>query len=87
MEYITKKVPKEADEILKYVQAHEQLEKGERVSEAQVLYMTLKHYAEEKYGYKKKSIKKGLGIEHLVGIFTSGTKTSWKDIDKIVYGV
>lgn len=86
MEYITKKVPKEADAILKYVQAQEQLEKGERVSEAEIIYMTLKHYAEEKYGYRKKKEKKGLGIEHLFGSVKGGPISSWKDIDKIVYG-
>ncbi|MBS3067300.1 hypothetical protein J4450_01240 [Candidatus Micrarchaeota archaeon] len=87
-EYITKKIPKQADVILKYVQAHEQLEKGERVTEAQVIEMALEHVAEEKYGYLEgKKARKGFGLLKYAGFIKGGPKGSSKDIDKIVYGV
>ena len=82
MEYITKKVPKEADEILRYVQAQEQLEKGERVTQAEVIYMTLKHYAEEKYGMTKKAKYK---FSDLIGSIKGGKKSHPDEIDNVVY--
>ncbi len=88
MELISKKIPKESDAILKYVQAHYQLEKGEKVTEAEVLEYALRHVAEEKFGYsKERKIRKGLGLLKYAGFIKDGPKSSWKEIDKVVYGV
>ena len=88
MEYISKKLPKEYDAILKYVQAHYQLEKGEKVTEAEVLAYALKHVAEEQFGYSKgKKVRKGLGLLKSAGIIKGGPKSSSEDIDRVVYGV
>jgi hypothetical protein len=88
MEYITKKLQKEYDKVLKYVQAHYQLEKGEKVTESEVLAMALEHIAEERYGYsKKKKVRKGLGLSEYAGLIKGGPKSSSDEIDKVVYGV
>ena len=56
-EYMSKKISLHGDKILKYVQAHYQLEKGEKATESEVLEMALEHIAEEKYDYREKAKK------------------------------
>ena len=86
MEYITKKVPKETDTVIKYVQAQEQLEKGERITEAEVINMAVQHIAKERYGYKQKS-KRRYKLSDIIGLSKSKVKSSEEDIDKVVYGI
>ena len=79
MEYISKKVMKETDVVLKYLQAHYQLEKGEKVTEAEVIDYALKHIAEERFGYlKKKKVRKGLGLLPYAGFIKGGKKVLLK---------
>ncbi|MDO8554151.1 MAG: hypothetical protein Q7S22_05065 [Candidatus Micrarchaeota archaeon] len=87
-EYISKKIPRETDVVLKYVQAHYQLEKGAKATEAEVLDYAIKHVAEEQYGYAtKKKVRNGLGLLGGAGIIKGGKKSSSEDIDTIVYGI
>jgi len=81
---MTKKIPVEFDAVIKFIQATLQLEKGRRATEAEVIATALEHYAEEKYGYKRKTTKR---LNDIVGISTSSVKSSASHIDKIVYGV
>jgi hypothetical protein len=83
MVYITKKVHKEIDMVIKFIQAMLQLEKGERIPEAKVIDLALTHYAEEKFGYKKETKHK---LDDIINLSKSKVKSSAKDIDKVVYG-
>ena len=85
-EYISKKISREGDKILKYVQAHYQLEKGEKTTENEVLEMALGHIAEEKYEYKQKITKK-YKLSDIIGLSKSKLKSREQDIDRVVYGV
>jgi len=85
-EYITKKVPKEADVILKYVQAHYQLEKGEKATEGETIEMALEHVAEEKYGYLKGK-KAKYTWKDIEGSIKGGKKSHPEEIDKVVYNL
>lgn len=88
VEYISKKIPKEADAVLKYVQAHYQIEKGEKATEAEVLDYAIRHVAEEQFGYsKKKKVRSGLGLLKYAGIIKGGPRSSSEEIDRVVYGV
>ncbi len=86
MEYISKKIPKESDGVLKYVQAHYQLQKGEKVTESEVIDYALRHVAQEQFGYREKSSKK-YKLEDIIGLSKSKVRSTAKEIDKIVYGV
>ena len=84
-EYTSKKISCHGDKILKYVQAHYQLEKGEKATEAEVLEMALEHIAEERYHYQEK--KKKYRFSDIISLSKSKKKSSEEDIDKVVYGV
>lgn len=85
-EYITKKIAKEDDSVLKYVQAHYQLEKGERATEIEVIGFALRHVAEELYGFKKNK-KAKYAWKDIEGSIKGGVRSTEKDIDKLLYGV
>lgn len=85
-EYVSKKISREGDKVLKYVQAHYQLEKGEKATESEVLEMALEHIAEEKYEYEKKITKK-YKFSDIIGLSKSRVRSREEDIDKVVYGV
>ena len=84
-EYISKKIPKESDPVLKYVQAQLQLERGKKVTEADVIEMAIEHVAEERYGYKEKKAK--YTWKDIEGSIKGGKKSTEKEIDKLVYGI
>lgn len=87
-EYLSKKIYKETEPVLKYVQAHLQIEKGEKVTEPEVFNYVMLHVAKEQYGYlKEKNIRKGLGLLKYAGIIKGGPRTNAKEIDEVVYGV
>ncbi len=84
-EYISKKINKEDNPILQYVQIHYQLEKGERVTEAEVIGYALRHVAEEQFQYREKKAR--YTWDDIAGSIKGGKKSTEKEIDKIVYGV
>lgn len=84
VEYITTKLYKQTKELILYVQAQEQLKRGERLSEAEILDMLTKHYVEEKYGNIKKSKYQ---FSDLFAGVKGGRKSSPEEIDKVVYGL
>ena len=85
-EYITKKIAKQDDEVLRYVQAHYQLEKGERATEIEVIGFALRHVAEELYGFRKNKKAKYTWTD-IEGSIKGGKKSTEKDIDRLLYGI
>ena len=85
VEYISKKIPRESDVVLKYVQAHYQLEKGEKATEAEVIDYAIRHVAKEQYGYQTKK-KKKYRLADLIGSVKGGPRSHPDEIDEVVYG-
>lgn len=84
-EYISKKINKEDNEVLRYVQIHYQLEKGDRATESEVIGYALRHVAKEQYQYREKKAK--YTWDDITGSIKGGKKSTEKEIDKVVYGV
>ena len=87
MEYITKKLPKDAESLLHRFQAEYVLETGEKITEAKAMKKALEyaltHQAE---GKRKKKAK--YSFWDLNGIIKGGPKTNaTEEIDHVVYGI
>ncbi len=86
VEYVSKKVPSDAEEFLREFQAKYMLFFRKRISEGQAIKEALAFAA--KNFWKTARRRKKYGLEDLIGIDKSPVKSNAaKEVDEVVYGV
>ncbi len=86
MEYITKKLPRDAEALLHRFQAECVLETGEKITEANAMKKALEYALDHQAEVKRK--KGRYSFWKLRGYVKGGPKTNAaKEIDRVVYGI
>jgi len=86
VEYITKKIPKNIDVMIKRLQAKYQLITGRKVSEGKIVEIAIIHELEHVKEEERKNRKK-YNLDDIRGMFKGDKKFSSKEyIQKTVYG-